>query len=149
MNRMNRAGRLLGCVILALLSQLSTRLDAADSLRWRNQMVDADVRLLPLPDLLAEIAAQTGWQIYLEPGLDQPISAKFQQLSLNAAIKALLGNLNFALLPQTNGPAKLYVFETNLQEATQIIQPQKQEKGRAGALSNELVVTLKDGANID
>lgn len=137
-------------VILALFTLSGASAAPQEALLWRNQTVDADVRGMELPALLKEIAAHTGWQIYVEPGLTPPISAKFHKLPLNAALKALFGNLNFALLPQTNGPSKLYVFETNLQEATQIIQAPPGARGRdAGVIPNELVVTLKEGAKIE
>jgi hypothetical protein len=63
----------------------------------------------------------------------------------------LLGRLNFALVPQSNAPAQLFVFQTTMQAATQrvIAAP---DKGKildtAQPIPNQLVVTVKPGTDI-
>ena len=37
---------------------------------------------------------------------------------LGEALRRLLGSLNFAMVPQTNGPQRLYVFRTAMKNAT-------------------------------
>src|SRR5439155_17809306 len=56
--------------------------------------------------------------------------------------------LNFALLPQTNGPTKLFIYRDSVQEATQLIEPRrsKGQTAAAKAIANELIVTLKPGS---
>ncbi len=63
----------------------------------------------------------------------------------------LLGDLNFALVPETNTAPKLFVFRTALKNATQLIRPVKPGESGAGAklIANELIVRLKPGAKID
>src|SRR5205085_2685480 len=63
----------------------------------------------------------------------------------------LLGNLNFALVPETNAPSKLFVFRTSLHQATQLISPTQASDSakKSHRISREIIVTLKPGANID
>jgi hypothetical protein len=64
----------------------------------------------------------------------------------------LLGNLNFALVPQTNSTPRLFVFRTSLQEATQLVRPPLPKPAKPSAakrIDNELIVKLKPGARIE
>jgi hypothetical protein len=137
---------------LALLGWLgqSGSIWAADALSWQadKNRVDAEISGWDLPKLLEHLANTTGWQIYLEPGSKRIVSTKFKDRPPAEALRLLLGDLSFALLPQTNASPKLYVFRTSLQEATQLIRPKKMDP-TAKPIPNELVVTLKPGANID
>ncbi len=135
---------------LAFLLGSAGVLSAADSLAWRvaQSRVDAQIESWKLPRVLQEISAATGWQIFLEPDTDQPVSAKFRDQPTGEALRLLLGKLNFALLPQTNGPAKFFVYRTSIQEATQLIRlPEKRVPGQP--IPDELVVRLKAGESID
>ncbi|MBP7828119.1 MAG: S8 family serine peptidase [Verrucomicrobia bacterium] len=127
---------------------------ATNALVWRaaQERVDADLRDWPLERVLKEIAARSGWQIFIEPGIQPTISAKFKDLPLGEALPRLLDQLNFALLPQTNRPPHLYVFRTSLQEATQPVRVTPGDATAAGhdkLIPNELIVSLKPGADID
>jgi hypothetical protein len=124
---------------------------AADSLSWKGDRVDADVKGLALPALLEQVASGSGWQVYLEPGTTRAASAKFKNLPPGEALRLLLGDLNFALVPQTNASPRLYVFRTSQKNATQLIRPPpgKPEKPRAKTVPDELIVRLRPGANID
>jgi Subtilase family/Fervidolysin N-terminal prodomain len=123
---------------------------ASDSLVWDKQRktVDAQIASSDLSVVLSRISSATGWQVYLEPGTRQKVSVRFKQLPLGEALKQILGELNFALLPQTNAPAKLFIFRTSLQEATQLVPDQSSGRlsRRKGAIPNELIVTLRLGA---
>src|SRR6185436_19036088 len=105
----------------------------------------------PLAKLLDKISAKTGWQIYVEPGTVFIASAKFNNLPLGDALRSLLGNLSFALVPQTNAPARLYVFSTTLSAATQLITAavESVEASTPQRIPNELIVTVKPGVDID
>lgn len=126
---------------------------AADTLNWRtNQnLVSADIKSGDLSKLLGQVAASTGWKVYLEPGTARNVSAKFQNLRPGDALHLLLGELNFALVPETNASPKLFVFRTSLKNATQLIGPVKAPGPDAEAklIPNELIVRLKPGAKID
>ena len=81
--------------------------------------VSADLHGEPLWPLLEDIAHQTGWHIFVEPDMDRNSSAKFKDLPVSDALKMLLGNLNFAIVPQTNAPTHLYVFRTVMRRTRQ------------------------------
>jgi hypothetical protein len=122
------------------------RLRAADSLVWHKQQnqVDADIRTWDVPQLLEHVAAATGWQVYLDPGASHPVSAKFSALPSSEALRALLGDLNFLILGESNGVPSLYVFRTSRAQATRLIVAPRQ--GPAQPIPNQLVVVLKPGS---
>ena len=105
--------------------------------------VDADVRGQPLWPLLENIARQTGWRIYVEPGATRSISAKFKNQPSDEALRMLFGDLSFARVPQTNSPTHLYVFRTTRQNATQLVSVLPRHA------PNELLVKLKPGVDVD
>ena len=154
---MKQAGRCLkwivGCGFVACFFAVGWRAGAADTLTWRldQNRVDAEISSWTLPRLLEKIADVTGWQIYLEPGTRQQISTKFKDRAPGEALRLLLGDLSFALLPRTNGAPRLFVFRTSLQEATELIRASEtaSAKKAAQAIANELIVTLKPGASIE
>lgn len=125
----------------------------AESLEWNTtkSVVTADINSWTLPHLLQQISAQTGWHVYLEPGVTHPVSARFKNLSAGDALRSLIGDLNFALVPATNGVSQLFVFKTGQQNATQLISPVGTESRRKDIkhVPNELIVTLKPGENIE
>jgi len=123
---------------------------AADtnSLVWHRaaDRVDADVRGMALWPLLEKIAVEAGWHIYVEPDTTHTASAKFNDLPSGAALKMLLGNLNFALVPRTNDVPQLYVFRTDMKNATrQVLAPRAAPRH----VANELLVKLKPGTDAD
>ncbi len=123
----------------------------AESLVWRMQenKVDAEIRSWNLQKLLGKISTATGWQIYLEPETQHTVSATFKDLRPGDALRLLLGNLNFALLPQSNAPAKFFIYRTSLLEATQLIAAATDAKSPprpSNLIPNELIVTLKSNA---
>ncbi len=122
---------------------------AGNSLSWntsRNQ-VSADIQGGSLSDLLERIAAATRWQVFVEPDTLHTVSAKFSNVPPGEALRLLLGDVNFALLPGTNGASRLFVFRTSRDNAT------RQVRAKAGSeprlIPNELVVRLKPGAKIE
>jgi len=135
------------CLFLAAFC-LCARAADTNSLVWHRatDRVDADVRGMALWPLLEKIAVEAGWHIFVEPDTTYTTSAKFKDLPSGDALKMLLGNLNFALVPRTNGVPHLYVFRTVMTNATQqVLAP----KAAAKHVDNELLVKLKPGADID
>ncbi|MFZ1072380.1 MAG: S8 family serine peptidase [Verrucomicrobiia bacterium] len=119
-----------------------------NSLVWHKaaDRVDADIHGEPLWPLLESISKETGWRIYVEPGTARNTSAKFKDLPSSDALRMLLGDLNFALVPGTNASSQLYVFRTVMQNATRLV---RAGKVVAKHVPNQLLVRLKPGANID
>ena len=120
----------------------------ANSLVWNktSDRVSADIHGEPLWPLLEDVAHQTGWHIFVEPGAERKASTKFTDLPHDEALRMLLGNLNFAFEPQTNGPDLLYVFTTRRENATR---PVVATNAPPKKVANELLVKLKPGTDID
>jgi hypothetical protein len=137
-------------ILFWLLLALSLKAKAADtnSLVWHvsTGRVSADLHDESLWPLLEDIAQQTGWHIFVEPDTERNASTKFKDLPSGEALKMLLGDLNFALLPQTNASARLYVFRTTMQNATKLV---KVAKIPRRAVASELIIRVKPGTDID
>lgn len=146
-----RGARLALWLSLALSFGWAATSRAADRLVWRDRegLVDADLEGWPLAKLLRAISAKTHWQILVEPKLEHAVTAKFSGLKTGEALRRLLGSLNFMLVPATNAPAKLLVFQTSMQAATDVVAaPPEPEPPPADkkAIPNELIAILKPGA---
>lgn len=133
------------CLLLAF--SLSAGAAGANSLVWHKgaDRVDADIRGEALWPLLEQIAVGADWKVFVEPGAEHNASAKFKDLPSGDALKMLLGDLNFALVPQTNAPSLLYVFRTTMQNATKQVRVAKTPR----RVANELLIRVKPGTDID
>jgi Subtilase family/Fervidolysin N-terminal prodomain len=134
------------CLLLGF--SLSANAAGTNSLVWHTATgrVSADVHGESLWPLLEDIAHQTGWHIFVEPDTERNASVKFKDLPSGEALKMLLGDLNFALVPKTNAPSQLYVFRTRMENATR---PVRVAKAPVKHVANELLVRIKPGADID
>ncbi len=94
--------------------------------------------------MLKSIAGQTGWRVYVEPGATLDASTKFKNLAAGDALKMLLGDLNFALVPKTGAPWQLYVFRTAMKNATHLVETKTPKH-----VANELMVKVKPGTDIN
>jgi len=125
---------------------------ATNSLVWQtaSDNVSADIQGEALWPLLTDIAHQTGWHIFVEPGIDVRTDVKFSNLPTGAALRKLLGDLNFAFVPKTNEADHLYVFATTIRAATQRVNVATTNKAAAQKhVANELIVKVKPGTDID
>lgn len=140
-------------IVLLLGGVAFSRADAAtNSLVWQtaSNRVSADLRGEALWPLLEDIAHQTGWHIFVEPGLDRKADVKFSGLTSGEALKKLLGDLNFAYVPQTNTADQLYVFATTMRAATLRVNAAIAKKtAKSRHVANELIVKVKPGTDID
>jgi hypothetical protein len=142
---MFRLRYILFCLLLAF--AFCARAAGTNSLVWHKaaDRVDADIRGEALWPLLEQIAEAADWKVFVEPGSDRNVSVKFKDLPSGDALKMLLGDLNFALVPQTNAPSLLYVFRTTMQHATKQVAVPKAAK----RIANELLLKVKPGTDID
>jgi Subtilase family/Fervidolysin N-terminal prodomain len=142
---------ILFCLLLACGLGTHAAATNSNSLVWNRAAgrVDADLHGEALWPLLEDIAHQTGWHIFVEPGAARNASTKFKDLPPDDALRMLLGNLNFAFMPQTNGPDFLYVFTTSKENATQPVRQEQPVVKKQRHVPNELIVKLKPGADID
>jgi hypothetical protein len=133
-------------VSFLLLAECSTF--AAATMIWKPGHVRASVEKAPLAKVLETISSETGWEIYVQPGTELTVSAKFRDLSETEALKRLLGTLSFSLTPVSNSVRKLYVYQSSIGDATQLVhRPALASKN--SRIPNELVVALKPGTSID
>jgi hypothetical protein len=134
--------RIAAVLVLALAAAAA----AGDSFVWNRQKsrVDADIDAWPLPRVLQVLTTSTGWQVYVEPGTQHAVTAHFADLPPADALRRLLGDLNFALLPQTDGSSKLFVYRHSVDAATELVRRSEQRK--SAPIKNELVVALKRGS---
>src|SRR5688572_6796262 len=114
------------------------------TLNWNTNenRVSADIQSEKLLDFLERLAVLNRWHVLVEPGLTHTVSAKFKDLNTGQALRSLLGDLNFALVPQTNGPARLYVFRTERRNATILVTFSKDPapSAQSRVIPNELIV---------
>jgi hypothetical protein len=139
-------------VLLALVLS-SARAGAADAFTWNTNQnrVTASIRSTPVLRVLEAVSQFTGWRVYLEENTTYNVSTTFKDLPPGDALRMLLGNLSFAIVPQSNAPSRLYVFRTSMGNATQLVKPGdlNSKTNSAKIISNELIVRLKPSANID
>jgi len=136
---------------LAVLLLAAVVAPAANSIVWnaKTGSVSADVHGETLWPLLEDVAHQTGWHIFIEPGLDRKADVKFSKLNPGEALKKLLGDLNFAYVPQTNEADQLYVFATVMSAATQRVNPAATNRvAHVKRIAGELLLKVKPGTDI-
>jgi thermitase len=131
---------------------LAEALKPEPTLRWneKENKLDASVNDWKLDRLLKEIAKVTKWQVLVEPDTDSLVSAKFQGLATREALTRLLKEVSYALVNE-DGKTKLLIYRTNPERATKHIKTPFAEENvdENGRITNELIVSLKKGANIE
>ena len=138
--------RCVGLAMLACMAFCCLPARAADLLAWNTNQnrVTADIKSIELSSVLSRVSKATGWKVYLEPGITQKVSTRFKDLPSAEALRLLLADVNFALVPQTNAPSRLYVFRTGMREATSLVHA---ERGKI--IPNELIVRVKPGTDVE
>src|SRR5258708_6801837 len=138
-----------GCALVAALVLGIAGAGAADSFVWQTNknLVTADISSGQLQPLLRQIAASTGWQIFLDPGTTHAVSARFHHLPPGQTPGLLPGELHFALVPQTNASPKLLLFHTTIQRATLRVEVPADAPPKL--IRNELIVRPKPGAKTE
>lgn len=133
-------------LILALAVLAGTESGAAprQTLVWRkDRTADAALENWPMAKMLGRLAAVTGWKIFVESGVEQPVSVRFKRAPQSDALKLLFGRINYALVPGSEGTFRLYVYQTSLDAAKTPIDP---EQKPSNWLGQELIVVAKPGA---
>jgi hypothetical protein len=127
---------------------------ADDSLQWHSdrEVLDANLKEAALIPTLEELAMKTGWHIYLEPTPGKTFTTEFKGLARGPAMRTLLGDMNYAFVPDLNGATRLFVFRTSQEAATVEIVGATQATERAAEqrhVPNQLIVQLKPGMKIE
>lgn len=150
MTRVRQHGgwRALLAVALAVVFLSSAR--AEEYIRWdkNRQRVEANVASWDVVRVLQRVSALTGWKIYLQPDTEQRVPTRFRDLSEGEALRRLLGDLNFMLVPRTNAPDTLYVFRTSRRDATDLVRAEASSP-KTKPIADEVVVVLNPGESIE
>jgi len=150
LSRLHLVGWVVAC--LGMLLVCPTRGD--NELEWNaeSQTLDVSLEGAPLIETLEDLAHQTSWQIYLEPAPGKTFTTRFKGLSRGEAMRVLIGDMNYAFVPDAKGPTKLIVFRTSREAATIRIPgeaPRIPQTPTSKKISNQMVVKLKPGAQIE
>ncbi len=122
----------------------------AEELQWdaAADRVSADLSGTPLQSVLEQIRVATGWEVAVEPGVAQVVATTFSGLKSGKALARLLRPASFALLHRTNAAARLLVFKTAMDRATQpILETSEADSDATELIADELIVTLRPGTD--
>ena len=150
-----RLAAALWLAVLALIGTLPSAAAAGSaSLKWdrENRLFDADIRDLPLERVLALIAGETGWEVYMEPGVSQTVNTGFTRQKTGDALRLLLGRTSFALVSRTNGASRLLVYRSSPGDATRPVKvapARASDDAEKSRRKKERVVALRPGADIE
>ena len=102
--------------------------------------------------MLESVVRATGWEVFVEPETGSKVSVTFRDLPKGAALRRLLGDLNYAIIPRPGRADKLIIYATNIRSATKRIEAfdavlSGAEAGGLNRIANELVV--KSGGKRD
>jgi Subtilase family len=133
--------------------QAEARSGAGVDLHWnrRTAKVDAHLTNAPLERILATVARDTGWKVFVEPGGARTVSANFKSLPQAEALERLLGGLSYLLVPQDTGGSRLLVFRSSADAATESIEAAIADGEitvEPGPIRNELIVRIKPGSKV-
>jgi hypothetical protein len=147
-------GRMRRCWIWLVLAAIGSFSFAAEpSFTWdaKERRLSAAVESAPIKKALGKLAEATGWKVFIDPQVNETISAEFKARGANDALKSLLGSVNFALVPakEKDAPAQLYVFRSSMSQATELIEIEKNTGRPKDWIKNEIIVTLHPDSKRD
>jgi len=129
---------------------------SAIGLNWNaDGMASAQLEKCPLEKVLLSLSEQSRWQVFVEPELRLHVTTRFKNLTHAQALRRLLIDVNFAIIPSPKAMSKLLVYKTSSEKAVVRIIPttrlakRNKVKIKPGKIPNELVVTLEPDSGID
>jgi hypothetical protein len=122
-----------------------------DQLVWHqaSRTFDAQIQSWPVQEMLEKLSKATGWRVYVDTNAQHTVVTRFQGLRTPEALRRLVGELNFSLLPRTNGPTQLHVFRSSIKDATRLLEPGASTQHTDAKIPNELILRLKPGSTQD
>ena len=126
-------------------------------IKWNaNGKVTASIENQPLEKILQLLSEQEKWQILLEPGLKLNVTTRFKNLTQTEALRRLLNDVNFVIIPSKKNQSKMLVYQTSSDNAVRKITPNIRNtkssftnKKDSAKINNELLVTLDPKSGID
>ena len=124
---------------------------------WRpDNTGSASIENWPLNQVLQALSDLRKWQVLVEPDLKASVTTRFKNLPQTDALRRLLNDVNFVIIPSRKGPSRMLVYETSSKNAVRRIVPTKRlakrdkpEKKDDGKIDNELIVTIDPKSGID
>ncbi|MEE2946909.1 MAG: S8 family serine peptidase [Verrucomicrobiota bacterium] len=156
---MKRVATVLGLLVSTMMptAKETLKANASIDLDWRpDGTATAQIEQWPLEKVLQSLSDQGKWEIFVEPDLQMRITTRFKDLNHPEALRRLLNNVNFALIPSPGKQSKLLVYKTSSIRAVARIIPSKrpakrepEKKKKTTIIPNELVITVKPDSGID
>ncbi|MEE2942470.1 MAG: S8/S53 family peptidase [Verrucomicrobiota bacterium] len=130
-----------------------------DIFEWRTDgKASVQIEQWPLEKVLQSLSDQGLWEILVEPDLQLKVTTRFENLKHPEALRRLLSEVNFAIIPTPGSPSKMLVYKTSSTRAVvriiptrrpPKIQPNEAKEEHSQKIPNELIVTLKPNSGID
>ncbi len=113
-------------------------------IQWNKdtRKIDANVSGLALSKVLAKLSGSTGWKFFLQPGTDRPLHVKFKKLDRGAALRLMLGDLNYAMVPGLKGVTEIRIYLSQPSAATELVLDKTDTTISKDWLARELLVSL-------
>ena len=93
-------------------------------LNWNaDGMASAQLEKCPLEKVLLSLSEQSRWQVFVEPELGLHVTTRFKNLTHAQALRRLLSDVNFAIIPSPKALSKLLVYKTSSEKAVVRIIP--------------------------
>ena len=115
------------------------------------ETLTADLRGVPLGDALKLMGERMGWNVFVEPGLEnRRVSTRFTDLTLGESLRRVMGELNYALIRGSGEKtSKLLVYATSASSATKEIELSEQVViFYSKRIDNEIIVQIKPGSSM-
>ena len=127
------------------------------AIKWEsNGKVSASLENYPLEKVLQLLSDQEKWQILVEPDLNLNVTTRFKNLSQAEALRRLLNDVNFVIIPSKTSQSRMLVYQTSSDNAVRKITPKIRSnksdltnKKDNAKIKNELLVTLNPKSGID
>ena len=99
---MKRVSTVLALLVSTMMptAKETLKTNARIDLDWRpDGTATAQIEQWPLEKVLQSLSDQGKWEIFVEPDLQMRITTRFKDLNHPEALRRLLNNVNFALIP--------------------------------------------------
>ena len=95
-------------------------------LKWEaDGTASAQLEKCSLDKVLQSLSEQGRWQIFVEPELRLQVTTRFKNLTHSQALRRLLSDVNFAIIPSPKASSRLLVYKTSSEKAVVRIVPTK------------------------
>ena len=91
------------------------------AIKWEsNGKVSASLENYPLEKVLQLLSDQEKWQILVEPDLNLNVTTRFKNLSQAEALRRLLNDVNFVIIPSKTSQSRMLVYQTSSDNSVRV-----------------------------